>query len=231
MLVRLRVRLLKTSVHLPMGQYEVSAAHVKHILDTEPRLSHELTATDLSTTDKMNFRAVVRLTSESTLRCIRKQDDATATELYLTLMKDISDAFINQDTPVLRRISLIWRVVFFLRAWRAWLVEEGYSVQDNFITMNAFVCLELNAHGLLLSVRHLRDAGRPELFLPTLFCSQPCESGFRDVRSQTSFNWTAVNVSMRELLRRAGRIELQAIIASQLADEFIFPRYFRINLS
>lgn len=224
MLVRLRVRLLKQSVQLPMGQYEVSATHVRHVLDTEPRLAHELTATDLDTKDKMNFRAVVRLTSDATLKCIRKQDDADGTLAYLELMRDVIDAFLNEGTPALQRIFLIWRAVFFLRAWREWLKDEEFSVQENFITINAFVCLELNAHALVLATRRLRDEGRPELFLPTLFGSQPCESGFRDVRSQCSINWTAVNVSMRELLRRAGRIELQAVIASQIGGQFVFPR-------
>lgn len=45
------------------------------------------------------------------------------------------------------------------------------------------------------------------------------------MRSQTGVNWTAVNVSMQELMRRFGRTELQTYIAHFLAGEFKFVRY------
>lgn len=78
--------------------------------------------------------------------------------------------------------------MFFLRDWRQWLQYEGFSIAENFITLNAFTCVELNAHTLIAGMRRLRSQGRPELFLPFLWSSQPCEQAFRDMRSQTGVN-------------------------------------------
>lgn len=221
---KLRSRLLKTSVLLPMGQYEVSVTHLHHILATESRLQHNLTATDLHGKDKMNFRAVERMTSDAVFQFLYSQDDATGTSMYLSIMRDIMDAFLKEDLPPLKRILLLWRSTFFLRLWRLWLQEEGYNLEQHFITSNAFMCVELNTHGLTKLSRKLRDEGRPELFLPTLTSSQPCEGRFRDLRSQTSTKSTVVNVSMREALRRDGRVQLQGDIACEIGSEFRFPR-------
>lgn len=223
---KLRSRLLKPSVLMPMGQYVVSQTHLHHVLKDKSitKLDHGLTSTDLDGKDKQNFRAVMRMTSESVLQYIRKQEDAAATEMYLQLTRDVVDAFLDEDITAERRIFLMWRSTFFLRIWLMWLEEEGFTLDDNFITWNAFACIELNAHGLIKVVRRMRDEGTPKLFLPVYLGSQACEGFFRAARSETETKSTVINFSMKEFLRRRGRIEMQAMIAHELRNDFVFPR-------
>lgn len=72
----------------------------------------------------------------------------------------------------------------------------------------------------------LRNAGKPELFLPHLFDSQPCESAFRQMRSMGTINFTKINFTLLELFYLIERVELQnKIVYNPLAHTDInFPR-------
>lgn len=223
--------MLKKSVIIIMGGFKVSVTHLFHLLYTENRLQHGLTATDLNGHDKMNFRAVQRMTSPAVIELLKKQEDAMGTALYLEVMGDIMAAFLDEDLTARQRLHMLWRATFFFRDWRNWLLAGHYSLPDNYITINSFVCEELNTHGATKLVRKLRDDGHPELFLPALLSSQPCEGRFRALRSQTSTQHTVVNVSMREALRRDARVQLQGDIVCLIGSEFRFPRYVAFHIA
>ena len=223
-LTKLRNRLLKPDAFLPMGTFVASASHLRHVVETEPRLTHNLTMTDLNNKDRMNFRAVTRMTSDAVLECVRKVPESDGTLAYLQIMQDVMDSYLSETLASDRRVFLVWRALFFLRRWRHWLQLEGHSVTDSFVSANAYVCVEVNAHCLVLAIRRLREEGTPEYFLPHLFSSQPCESAFRDARSQSTTRATVINFSMQGMLQRGRRIELQGAIASQLGHEFAFLR-------
>lgn len=86
--------------------------------------------------------------------------------------------------------------------------------------------MEINAYALLHLIIKFRDEKSPELFLPTLFTSQTCESTFRQMRSMTTINWTRINFSLLELFHIASRIELVNDIVHYRLNEqnVIFPR-------
>ena len=65
-----------------------------------------------------------------------------------------------------------------------------YTLQNNFITNNAYMCVELNAHALIMRVQGNFDC---ESFLPWLLGSQSCEKTFRTDRSMTSIFSTIIN--------------------------------------
>ncbi len=208
-----------------MGKYVASVSHLQDLLDNRlDRACSKLRRTDLSNADKMNFKSVQNMTSEEVLSALRQVEECRATEWYLMMMQDITVAFLKEDTAPLLRVFLMWRVAFFMRMWRLWLQEEERALQDHFITMNAFICIELNAHNLVTGMRQLRDRGQQDLFLPFLWGSQPCEAYFRDARSLTSTRSTVVNFSTLEFLRRQGRIELQSYVANEVGGEFSFVR-------
>lgn len=221
---KLRSKMLKDSAILAMGDYNVSPTHLQQVLETEPRLSHRLTASDLKGRDKMNFKAVENMTSPAVLEALQKQPDALGTSVYLEVMRYIMDAFLQADLPVKERVRLIWTATFFLRRWRSWLQETGRSLEIHFVTSNAYLCVEINAHGMIILIRKLRVLGRPELFLPDLYSSQPCEGQFRDARADTPKGSTAVNFSVMGLLRRNNRLQLQNDIVSKFGSEYHFPR-------
>lgn len=104
-----------------------------------------------------------------------------------------------------------------------------YNIGENFISSNAYACIEVNGLALIKLIVSLRN--RPDLFLPTLFDSQTCEKTFGQLRSLGTINLTKINFSMIELLHMIFRIELQNDIAYfRLADFANFPR-ISINTS
>lgn len=69
-------------------------------------------------------------------------------------------------------------------AWRWWLLHNpNYTLVNNFITLNTYVCIELNAHALIILLLTVREGGHGETFLPWKLGSQSCEKIFRATRS------------------------------------------------
>lgn len=144
-------------------------------------------------------------------------------------MRDSTDAFLDRSLSPLQRVQLIWKCVFFLRVWRQWLLRERYSIKENFITLNAYHCIELNAHVLIQLLRYLKNAGKPvSSFTPWNFGSQPCEAFFRKSRSLTSTNHTAVNFSVLDFLHRCKRIDLLSEVPAKLKSNYSFTAPKRV---
>lgn len=109
-----------------------------------------------------------------------------------------------------------------MRAWRNWTAQHNTS-QRQCITPNAYCCLELNAHGLVLAARNCRYRRRPKQFLVKRFGSQEVEDMFRTLRSMTSMWHTQTNVSVKELGERLRRVQMINIIKYRNKDTFCFP--------
>ena len=127
------------------------------------------------------------------------------THVYLKALKAVLDSYLNKELSPLDRISNVWYAVFFFRYWRQWLLSvPSYSLGNNFITRNSYLCIELNAHTLIIFMRTLRDhySDGAALFSPWKLGSQSCEKTFRAVRSMTTTFSTVINVGMLGLLRR-----------------------------
>ena len=73
--------------------------------------------------------------------------EARATKCYVGLMKSTIDSYLDKSLDPLKRIEKLWNVVFFLRCWRQWIrVNCQCTLKDNFITYNAYMYIEINAH-------------------------------------------------------------------------------------
>ena len=45
-----------------------------------------------------------------------------------------------------------------MRYWRKWLIlNKSFTLRDNFITSNTYMCIELNAHALIVFLITIRD--------------------------------------------------------------------------
>ena len=78
------------------------------------------------------------------------------------------------------------------------MLNSKYTLRENFITSNAYACIELNAHALLTFLITVRDhVGNDDCFLPWLLGSQCCESTF----SMNSTFSTMINFGILGLLR------------------------------
>ena len=206
---KLRNRLLKHSLILPMGKFIASKAHLNIIMNVCSKDKHYLTEKDINGKDKMNFASVVKLCSLNIIKLLTENiPDSLATQVYLKIIFYVLNSFLSTSLKVSERIYCIWYATFFLRMWRKWLDNHDiYSVQDNFISTNAYICIELNAHGLLNAVFHCMEWNNFDTFLPWMFSSQPCESFFRNLRSTSTTFSTIVNCTLLESLYRIRRLQ------------------------
>lgn len=96
-------------------------------------------------------------------------------------------------------------------------------MKNNFLSAYNYICIELNAHNLVFILLFLKKNKMTHLFSPHLLCSQPCEKFYRQIRSFTSTYSTVVNCSVKEILGRITKIELQNNISSDEKSGLIFP--------
>lgn len=226
---KLRTRFIKPSILLPFGKYIISSSHLKYLIDNVSKDQHLLTESDLNANDKMNFQAVEKISCPQVINLLKKLvPDSQGTIVYLSLINDILNAFLNKSITSKRRLYLMWKSVFILRIWRHWILKsKSYKVSKNFLSLNSYLCIEINAHALVVLMRQFSTNSeklRPEMFLPWLMSSQPCEQIFRSTRSMTSTFSTVVNYSMLEIIQRIRRIQFLQDVVNDLKDSYCFPR-------
>ena len=116
----------------------------------------------------------------------------------------------------------------FCRYWHYWLLNNSnYNLTDNFITSNAYCCIELNAHALIILLMNLRDSNlsSKDKFYPCLLGSQPCEKAFRAMRSMSGIFSTIINFSMLGFLRKLHRMHIQLKLEGEMKKSgIITPR-------
>lgn len=231
--LKLRNFLLKSSRIIPMGHLQVSISHLKVLINQFPKNTHGLVVSDVFPDDRQNFKSYEKITTEKVLQALANGViGSEATIKYLNLCKQITQAFTEPNLKPDQRIYFIWNSLYFFRAWRKWIQRSDYSLDKNFISSNAFACLEINAYGLLHLIVKFRDARTPQNFLPALFQSQTCENTFRQMRSMSTAYWTRINFTLLDLLYIIRRIELQNELAySKLIKMGLSIPSFRHNLS
>jgi hypothetical protein len=200
------------------GDFYASGQHLQELIDTLSKDQHLLTNTDIDGSDAMNYDSVQKISSPVVVQCLTKIAASEGTRLYLDILRNAIDSFNEKLISLEERIDKIWFAVFCLRGWRRWLTEqEGFTMQ-HFITLNAYVCIELNAHNLLNLIVKLRSSGKGNL-CNILHCqSQTCEQFFRVLRSMTSTLCTIVNFSILDVLNRIRRIDIEMDLTSKLGD-------------
>ena len=149
--VKLKSRLIKASINLPVGNYVAGVHHLRMLQAKFGKDKHGLRERDINHKDRQNYDAVLRMTSESVLMSLTDIPDARGTVAYLNVLRCVIDSYLDKNIAPLMRIEKIWIALFFLRYWRQWIISHpGYTLESNFITQNAYMCVELNAHALIL---------------------------------------------------------------------------------
>ena len=138
------------------------------------------------------------------------------------------------DLLVGERLYSLWYSLFFLRLWRASLLaNEVYSTEHNFVTLNSYVCIEINAHGLYNMILQHIDNGSFKNFYPWMYGSQPCESEYRLLRSLSSTYSTMVNCDLLDATYRIKKVEQLCHISNTVNKEspINFPRKSQFRAS
>lgn len=233
---KLRNRLLKASIELPMGNKIVTISHLKILINEVQKDIHGLSMKDICPDDRQNFGSLEKMMKPAALNALTDNIvGSQGTAMFLKLCHGITSSFCEDDLPPLERVYRIWRAIFFLRIWRQWIQKSQNSklnLSENFISSNAYHCIEINGNNLISAMRMFRDKHIPELFMPTLFSSQPCEEIFRKLRSMGTVNYTKINFNLLEVFHLISRVELlNDIIHFQLSGlDVKFPRN-KINKS
>ena len=183
---------------------------------------------DINHKDKQNYDAVLHITSTSVLTLLSRIPDAKGTLAFLNVIRCVIDSYLDKRIDAASRVEKAWYAVFFMRYWRQWLLlNPHYTLGNNFITPNAYMCIELNAHSLITFLMTVRDSLPPESlsFLPWMLGSQSCERIFRAARSMSSTFSTVINFGMLGLLRRLHRMHIQLCLEAESEETGIkYPR-------
>lgn len=211
---------------LPFGKYHIRQDHLEFLVNHLSKDKHNLTPTTLNPKDKQNFDSVLRMTDRNVINLLLQHvRDSSGTAKYLEIIRKIIDSYMDQSLKPLERVYEIWYAVFMLRIWRNFVVsQKSLTLEKNFMTVNCYSCVELNAHSLITSLIRLKENKMDNFFFPSSLDSQPCESLFRQVRSFTTTYSTVANCSVKEILERISKIQLQNDI--EVMDSiFTFSNY------
>lgn len=216
---KLRNRILTND--LMFGQNEISVDHIRTLVQTVSRDQHGLYELHVNQHDKMNFISVQKITDQKVIQLLGKfVNRSSGTVLYLKITDMILRAFLDMSLSNLERIKYMWYALFILRIWRKSVLQTpGRKLADHFITSYTYTCVEINAHSLVAVMLYLKTSKLEHLFMPHLMSSQPCESQFREIRSQSSLGSTVINCSVLDMIRRCETIEkINDISRSKLPD-------------
>lgn len=219
----LLLRTFKQADKLPFGpNCYITIAHLQYLIENFSKDQHLLTASVINPEDHQNYSSAERICSKKVTDLLKLHvEDSIGTVTFLEMIRDINDSFLDKKLLPLERVRKIWYVVFVLRLWREYVKSENLSY-EHFLTSNCYSCIELNAHSLVLVLLYLKQKNMPHLFKPELFTSQACEETFRRVRSFTTVYSTVANCSVKEIIGRLDKIQLQSDIS--LDTNFLFPR-------
>lgn len=206
-----------------MGNYICCKGFISIIYNKFSRGEHCLQLSDLNVKYKHNYTSAERLASKKVIELVKSTKEGLGTAVYLSLMRAIIEAFIDKNTTPLQRTHKIWFVTFFCRGWIQYLKKhKNSSLQNNFISRNAYMCIELNAHCLLMMIVYFQKLSS-SAFLPFLLGSQQVRIFFRAVRNTSNTFSTVVNFSVLELLHKIKRLDVQLKVKAACQKELQFP--------
>lgn len=220
---KLRNRLLNKN--LKFGVHVVTADHLMALVQTVSKIEHNLTEKIVKTSDRMNFDSVLAICEDKVVSLVEtKIENSEGTVFYLRIISNVLKSFLDPRLSAVERIRYIWVSTFLLRIWRKFIQENKFqNLDDHFITLNSYICVEINAHALVELIIYYKDRNMDELFSTVNVGSQPCESIFRQFRSFSPTYSTVVNCSLLEMIQRIAKIELQNDITHNKLKHFVFP--------
>ena len=229
LLAKMRTRLLLPSNILVLGNETACSTHMNLVVNEFSKEEHGLSIRSIDIKDKQNYSSIELMLKDGVFQCLRKlgkKINTSGTILYLNLMKNIRDAFLDKSISPRERLYLSWKTLFFIRVWRVWLKRNGYNELDHFVSGNVYVCVELNSHMLLnLIYNVVKGIFPPESLRTWLSGSQGCEETFRMLRSMTPTFSTIVNFSIKGIIQRIHKLNHLSSVES--SESIIFPRVKR----
>lgn len=163
---KLRNRILKASILLPFGDQIISVSHLLFLLNEIPIEIHGLVKSNICPKDRQNYNSFLKMVCTRTRNALDEYIvDSQATVMFLKICDQITSAFTNFSLKPLERIYLMFHSIYVLRIWRNFIkCSKEYSLTKNFITLNAYSCVEINGQTLIDLIIKFREENTPELF-------------------------------------------------------------------
>ena len=116
---KLKSRLLKPSILLPMGPHFCASGNLLRIIKTTySKDEHNLREHDVNYKDKQNFNAVLHnIIIMNLCDLLNTIPEAKATFVYIEMMKCTIDSYLDKSLSPLERIEKAWYANFFTRYW------------------------------------------------------------------------------------------------------------------
>ena len=124
LLAKMRTRLLVPSNILVLDKESACLDHIPYILEQFSKQDHQLTERIVSNKDKQHYSGIEVLLSDCVRNCLESCKNTMQNSgaiIYLSLMRDIRDSFLNKSLKPADCLIRIWRVVFFPRLCKQWL--------------------------------------------------------------------------------------------------------------
>ncbi|CAF1363449.1 unnamed protein product [Rotaria sordida] len=212
LVTKIRNRLLSETASMSINNQEIDVNHLFYIIQNYPKIDHNLVHSDVFPHDRQNYSSCLKITSDDVLNLL-KHINASATYVYLYLLKLIILTYVKADTDILARLYYGWIVTFSYRMWWSSLqIKRNFSQKEKdncFITRAAWLSSELNVHCLTAIIILVSEGRLPSYAINThLFSSQPCEATFRSARSLTGTLSSITNFSVFEFLQKIGKISI-----------------------
>lgn len=228
-LTKLRNYFLKTIDEpeiIPIGKYFVQQQHLVELMECTDKDQHHLTPSCLNPSDRQNVESALRICSEKVINLLKQEIKfSEGTAAFLQIMQDVYSSFDDRNCSPIERVKKSWRALFMVRIWRNFILNQPeLKLADNFMSSYSFYCIEQNAHSLILFLLYLKKNHLTYLFHPYMFSSQPCESFYRQIRSQTTVSSTVVNFSTKEILNRISRTQLLNEISNDKDTGLVYPK-------
>lgn len=211
---------------LKFGQNVISISHILALLRSVPKPEHRLTENIVRTNDRQNFDSVLQICEIKIIKLIETNVKCSqGTVFYLKVLSSILRSYLDPTLSPLERIRHIWFSNFMLRIWRESILDNKNStLKEHFVTLYAYVCVEINSHSLILLMLFFKEKNLDDMFSTETVGSQPCENIFRVIRSLSSTFSTVVNCSLLDIIHRMCKIELLNNISHIELKNFNFPR-------
>ncbi|CAF3867992.1 unnamed protein product [Rotaria magnacalcarata] len=221
---KMRNRLLSQNANLKMGTYKVSTKHLYNLINTKNKMDHNLSKSDLNVRDIQKFSSCQRISDDKVLNLLLLNDHCFFIESYLLCMGCI----------VFYSIVGIWLYIT-KRTRKSRIKNSNQNEQYCFITSNALLSIELNAHYLIYTYLLIEQKLIPQSVAKFmhLFSSQPCESLFRDARALSGVYTTRINFTMKQLLKRINKLnaltEIRQCEEVNHHEQIRFPVHHKIK--
>ena len=103
--VKLKTRMTKPSIVLPIGKYLAGIHHLQLATASFSKDQDGVRMRDINHKDKQNFEAVMRITHPTFLKVLQQIPDAQGTIEFLRVMRCVVDSYLDENITALDRIQ------------------------------------------------------------------------------------------------------------------------------